>query len=256
MRTRRSFLTAAAVGAAVTAMSPLSRASEPSTIKAVAFDVFTIFDTSTLDGVIEVNFPGRGREIGALWKDKLFNYFFLRTIEKRYADCNAVAAESLRYVLSTKGLDPSRRVIESMVDAFSHLKIWSDSEDALRRMREAGLRLAYLSNLTEAQLRSSSQGAGIAPLFEHYLSSDRVQAFKPDPRAYAMAERAFGLRREDVLFAATGGWDYTGSKSFGMETFWVNRPGFKPETLGIEPDGMGSTLTELAAYAISRTNAA
>ncbi|MBV9877838.1 MAG: haloacid dehalogenase type II [Verrucomicrobia bacterium] len=253
MQTRRTFLTIAAAGASAALVGSPSRAANGNGIKAIAFDVFTIFDASSLDDAIEAQFPGQGRELGALWRDKLFNYFFLRTIEKRYADGGQVASEAWGYACSAKGLNPSPTAVKAMVDAFFHLKIWPDSAEALRRMHEAGLRLAYLSNLTEAMLKSSSQGAGIAPLFEHYLSADRVQAFKPDPRAYAMAEDAFGLPRREVLFAATGGWDYTGSKSFGMETFWVNRPGFVPETLGIEPDGNGRTLVDLANYAIVRT---
>ncbi|GGF35952.1 haloacid dehalogenase [Aliidongia dinghuensis] len=253
MQTRRTFLTVAAAGAGAALLGSPSRAAGGNPIKAIAFDVFTIFDASSLDDAVEAQFPGKGRAVAAVWKDKLFNYFFLRTIEKRYADGGQVASEALRYACTAKGLDPSPSAVKAMVDTFSHLKIWPDSTEALRRMHGAGLRLACLSNLTEAMLRSSSQGVGIAPLFEHYLSTDRVQAFKPDPRAYAMAESAFGLQRREVLFAATGGWDYTGSKAFGMETFWVNRSGSMPETLGIEPDGRGATLKELADYAIART---
>lgn len=252
MQTRRTLLTVAAVGAgAVLARSP-SRAAGGTAVKAIAFDVFTIFDASSLDDAIEEQFPGQGRAVGALWKGKLFDYFFLRTLEKRYADGSQVASEALCYACTAKGLTPTPGAIKAMVDAFSHLKICPNSAEALRRMHEAGLRLACLSNLTEAMLTSSTQSAGIAPLFERFLSTDRVQAFKPDPRAYAMAEHAFRLPRREVLFAATGGWDYTGSKAFGLETFWVNRSGSMPEVLGIEPDGKGATLTELASYAIGR----
>lgn len=251
MQTRRTFITVAAAGAA--AIGSSVRAADIGRIQAVAFDVFTIFNASSLDDVAEQEFPGKGRELAALWKDKFFQYFWLRTLERRYADCHQVIEESLRFACKNKGLTAGPEVIETMADTFFHLKIWPDSTEALRRMHDAGLRLGYLSNLTEAMLKSSSQEAGIAPLFEQWLSTDRVQAFKPDPRAYAMAESGFGLDRHQVLFAATGGWDYTGSKAFGMETFWVNRPGFPPETLGIEPDGTGRTLTDLANYAIAHS---
>lgn len=42
--------------------------------------------------------------------------------------------------------------------------------------------------------------AGIRELFADHLSSDRLQAFKPDPRTYRMALDAFGLRREEIAF--------------------------------------------------------
>jgi len=216
-------------------------------IDAIGFDAFTIFDARTLDDAAEAWFPGQGQALGALWKIKLFDYCWLRTLNRRYVDFRQVAEESLRFACSAKGLDPRPEAITAMVAAFSALKIWPDSAQALTRMREAGLRLAYVSNLTEAMLKASDEAAGIAPLFEHRLSTDRVQAYKPDPRAYAMAETTFQLPRNRVLFAAFGGWDYSGAKSFGLETFGVPR-----ENLGVAPDGEGRMLTDLADYAIAR----
>lgn len=252
MQTRRTFLAAAAAGAAAVASGSSAAAADPGQIQAVAFDVFTIFDPSSLDAVVEAHFPGKGKEVGALWKTKLFDYFFLRTLNARYVDCKQLGADALRYACVARGVPATPEAIEAMVDVFSHLKLWPDSVEALKRMHDAGLRMAYLSNLTEAMLKSSSEAVGIAPLFEHVLSTDSVRAYKPDPRSYAMAERAFGLERRQILFAATGGWDYAGSKSFGLETFWVNRVGGLREYLGVEPDGEGRLLTDLADYAIAR----
>jgi len=244
--TRRTFLAMAASLAAGPALATRPR------IEAIGFDAFTIFDARTLDAAAETWFPGQGEALSALWKIKLFDYCWLRTLNRRYADFRQIAEESLRFACAGKGLDARPEAIEAMVGAFSALKIWPDSARALTRMREAGLRLAYVSNLTEAMLRASDEASGIAPLFEHRLSTDRVQASKPDPRAYAMAETAFGLPREQVLFAAFGGWDYAGAKSFGLQTFWVNRFGLPRENLGVTPDGEGRMLTDLADYAIAR----
>jgi 2-haloacid dehalogenase len=93
-----------------------------------------------------------------------------------------------------------------------------------------------------------SQSAGILDLFEHILSTDRVKAYKPDPRAYQMAEVVFNLPRENIVFAAFGGWDAAGAKSFGLNTFWVNHVSAPVEELGVRPDAIGTTLTELAKY--------
>jgi 2-haloacid dehalogenase len=135
-----------------------------------------------------------------------------------------------------------------LMDAFLQFKPWPDSVAALKAMRKAGLRLAPLSTFTEKMLITLCSNAGVADLFEHYLTTDRVRAFKPDPRAYQMAEDTFKLRREEIVFAAFGGWDAAGAKSFGLNTFWVNRLGVPVEELGVTPDKVGSTLTELADY--------
>ena len=259
MQTRRTFLAAGISAAAIGSSAPAagiessSKAAGMGGIQAVAFDVFTMFDIRALDAVAEAQYPGQGKELAAAWKDKLFQYCWLHTLDGRYVDFHQVNEEALRFVCTSKGLAAKPEAIETMADVFFHLKLWPDSAEALGRMRHAGVRLAFLSNLTDAMLKSSSEAAGIAPLFEHRLSTDRVRAYKPDPRSYAMAETAFGLERGQVLFAATGGWDYAGAKSFGLETFWVNRSGSLRENLGVEPDGEGRTLTDLANYAIART---
>jgi len=135
-----------------------------------------------------------------------------------------------------------------LMEAYLQLKPWPDSVAALKIMAAAGIRLAYVSNLTVAMLKTNSENAGIAELFEGVLSTDAVNAFKPDPRAYRMIETAFKVPRESIVFAAFGGWDAAGAKSFGLNTFWVNRLDAPLEELGVKPDAVGATLTELAKY--------
>ena len=118
-------------------------------------------------------------------------------------------------------------------------------------MRGAGIRLAYVSDFTPRILKAITENAGVADLFEHQLSTDAVKAFKPDPRAYQMAETAFKLPRENIVFAAFGGWDATGAKAFGYNTFWVNRFNAPVEELTVKPDAIGNTLTDLAKYVMA-----
>jgi 2-haloacid dehalogenase len=53
-------------------------------------------------------------------------------------------------------------------------------------------------------LRANAKNSGIESAFEFYLSTDRVQAYKPSPLAYQMGIDAFGLPKEDIAFAAFG----------------------------------------------------
>jgi len=72
-------------------------------------------------------------------------------------------------------------------------------------------------------LRMNAKNSGIENVFEFYLSTDRVEAFKPDPRAYQMGVEAFGLPKENIAFAAFAGWDASGATWFGYPTIWLNR---------------------------------
>jgi len=83
------------------------------------------------------------------------------------------------------------------------------------------------------------------------LSTDRVKAYKPDPRAYQMGLDAFGLKPDQILFAAFAGWDAAGAKSFGYPTFWVNRQNQPGEELGVTLDAIGGNLNDLVSFVMA-----
>jgi len=118
----------------------------------------------------------------------------------------------------------------------------------LKSLKASGIRMAFLSNFTPAMLDAAVQNSGLQGIFEPHLSTDRVRAYKPDPRAYQMGVDAFGLKREEIAFAAFGGWDAAGAKAFGYRTFWVNRMNLPIEELGFAPDAIGATLQDLAKF--------
>lgn len=218
------------------------------TIKAVAFDAFTIFDPRSVAAALEANFPGRGNNLSATWRTRQFEYCWLRTLSGTYVDFRQVTEDALNFTFKAANIELRPALRHRLMEAHLDLRPWPDSIAALRAMRGAGLRLAYVSNLTPDMLRTITENAGATGLFEHQLSTDAVRAFKPDPRAYRMAETAFDLPRKSIVFAAFGGWDAAGAKSFGLDTFWVNRLGVPLEELGVRPNAIGATLTDLATY--------
>jgi 2-haloacid dehalogenase len=108
--------------------------------------------------------------------------------------------------------------------------------------------MAFLSNATATILDAGIKNSGLENIFEHVLSTDKIKTYKPDPRAYQLAIDAFGLRKEQILFAAFAGWDAAGAKSFGYPTYWVNRMNVPAEKLGVSPDGIGKNLDDLLGF--------
>jgi 2-haloacid dehalogenase len=251
--TRRALLTIAGTAVAAHALtgaarSPAAARKARNGIKAVGFDAFTIFDPRSVATAMEESFPGMGVELSATWRTRQFEYCWLRTLDRTYADFWQVTEEALVFTLKSARIDLKPDVRSRLMDAWLQLKPWPDSLAALTAMRDAGVRLAYVSNFTPKMLKVNTGTAGASGLFEHFLSTDAVKAFKPDPRAYQMAEAAFRLPREQIAFAAFAGWDAAGAKSFGLNTFWVNRLDAPREELGARPDAVGRMLTELAKY--------
>jgi 2-haloacid dehalogenase len=172
----------------------------------------------------------------------------LRTVGHQYADFWQVTEEALVFSCKSLKLELTTADRDRLMQSYLELKAWPDALEALKGLKAAGLRLAFLSNFTVAMLDRAVKNSGLEGIFEDHLSTDRVRAFKPDPRAYGMAMSAFELRKEEIAFAAFGGWDAMGAKWFGYPTFWVNRALATTEELGAAPDGVGKDLNDLAAF--------
>lgn len=245
---RRALLaiTAPAVAGLITATNGRVLAEERPTIKAIGLDGFTTFDPRPVVIRAEAYFPGKGAELRNLWRNRQFEYAWLRTLMGRYADFWQVTEEALVFATAALRLDLTAEKRDGLMQAFLEIKAWPDAVPALERLHAAGIRLAFLSNLTAAMLDAAARNAGLDAILEPHLTTDRVRAFKPDPRAYQMGIDGFGLRREEIAFAAFGGWDAAGATSFGYRTYWVNRAGTPVEALGFTPDWTGATLAEMA----------
>jgi 2-haloacid dehalogenase len=245
---RRRVLQASAVAAIATVLAPAALATNRTT--AVAFDGFVIFDPRPVYGQLETLFPGKGSEIANLWRTRQFEYTWLRTITGRYADFWQVTGEALAFATKAVGVELTPEQRDRLMQGFLEMQAHPDVLPGLKALRAAGVRLGFLSNLTERMLRSAVTGAGLDGLFEQFLSTDRVRAYKPDPRAYQMGIDGFGLRREQIVFAAFGGWDANGAKSFGYRTYWANRLKQPVEQLDARPDAIGAGVSELVQFVV------
>jgi 2-haloacid dehalogenase len=252
---RRGFLTAAgATAVSLAAPDPPARPRRgpPRPVKAVAFDGFPIIDPRPIAGRAEAAFPGHGAALMNAWRTRQFEYTWLRTLAGAYADFWQTTQDALVYAAGSLGLrltDPAR---DALMRGYLELGAWDDARPALEALRGAGIRVAFLSNLTATMLDAAVANAGLRGYFDAHLTTDRVRAFKPDPRAYAMGLQAFGVRREEVVFCAAAGWDAAGAAWFGYPTFWVNRTQQRAEELGVVPDGIGAGLADLVSFVLAR----
>ena len=217
-------------------------------IRAICFDLFTIFDPRSVVAVAKSVVPEHAAELCETWRTRQFEYSWLRVASGRYADFRSVTEDALLYAAKTQKLELSAADRRTLIDAYSRLEPWPDTRPALSAWKQAGIRLAPLSNYAPPMLDALLANAGLSELFDAHISTHPARSFKPDPRAYALGPSTLGLKREEIAFSAFGGWDAAGAKWFGFPTFWVNRLGVPQEALAPGPDGAGPTLSELAAF--------
>ena len=90
---RRQFLNLAAgtVAAGLLSTNQPVQGGTKLTIKAIGFDAFTTFDPRPISALADRLFPGRGADLSNLWRTRLFEYTWLRTLYGNYADFWQVA---------------------------------------------------------------------------------------------------------------------------------------------------------------------
>lgn len=246
---RRSLLVASAAIAAAGSRRQ-ARAQPRPRYRAIAFDGFVIIDPRPVAARAEELFPGGGTALTEAWRTRQFEYTWLRTLSGRYVDFRQVTKDALIAAARATQLDLTADKQDQLLGVFARFTAWPDVAPALAELKVHGIRMAFLANPPDQMFDAVLRNASLQGILEPHLSTDRVQLYKPHPRAYQMGIDAFGMARDEIVFAASASWDAAGAKSFGYPTFWLNRGNLGGEELGVAPDAVGASMSDLVKFVV------
>ncbi len=168
---------------------------------------------------------------------------------RKFGDIGIAALEMLATRQGASLTEEHRRLIR---DGMQHLPAHPDVRESLDRLRQAGIRLATLTNSTEEVAEAQLKNAGIRDYFEQVLSADTVQRLKPAPEAYHMAANRLGVSIDRVRLVAAHFWDIAGALRAGCAAAFVARPGMVLDPLFERPDVIGVDLREVSGEILRR----
>ena len=125
----------------------------------------------------------------------------------------------------------------------------------LSRLRDVGIRLAALTNLTQQVADAQIENAGLQGYFEQVLSADTVKRLKPAPEPYRLAADSLGVEIGQIRLVAAHAWDIAGALRAGCAAAFVARPGMVLNPLVEHPDVVGADLREVADQIIELESA-
>jgi 2-haloacid dehalogenase len=166
------------------------------------------------------------------------------TLTGAHAEFRDLVDAALRRALALAGREP-----ELAADALALLgsmPAFMEAPQALERLRGEGLHLGVLSQSSTAAADQVLRFAGLRDRMDLVIGADEVGAFKPHPRAYAMAIERTGATVDDVCFVAAHWWDVMGAARAGMRTGWVARRERALLRTVPEPAVRGRDLNEVA----------
>lgn len=205
-------------------------------IGACVFDAYgTLFDVSSASRSAQDALGERWQALSDLWRSKQLQYTWLRGLGGRHADFWQVTGDALDFSLETLKInDPALR--ERLMSLYLGLSAYPEVPLALRQLKNAGMRLAILSNGTPRMLESAVSNAGLTGLFDAVLSVEEVGVYKPHPSVYRLAVERLNVEAEQICFLSSNGWDAYSAKAFGFQVLWCNRFGQVPERIPAPPD--------------------
>jgi 2-haloacid dehalogenase len=171
----------------------------------------------------------------------------------RYADFPEVARGALRPLLArVAGLGPPLdHAAEHILSGIGTLPVHPDVEPGLRRMQEAGLRIATLTNGRASVAAGLLERAGIADLVERNLDVSEVGRWKPAPEPYQHACRALGVAPSATVLIAAHPWDVHGAMCAGLRGAWLDRHSDPYPSVFLAPDASASELPALVNQLIA-----
>ena len=202
----------------------------------IFFDVNeTLLDLTPLKESVGETLGGRP-ELAPLWFTMLLQYSLVSTVADRYNNFDEIGAACLRMVAKSLGLELGGDAAERCLAPMRCLPPHPDVVPALGRLRDAGFRLATLTNSSKSAVVDQMQNAGLARFFESLLSVEEVGLYKPHTHVYRWAARRVGVDVSECLFVAAHGWDVAGAAWAGMRTAFIARPGQQVFPLGPATD--------------------
>lgn len=213
--------------------------------RVIVFDVNeTLLDVGALDPVFTRIFGDAAarRE----WFGQMLQLAFVSTIMDTYRDFGALSMAALAIVADRRGVTLSDEERSALRDGMRQLPPHPEVRDALERLRDAGFRLATLTNSTTAVGETQIVNAGLRDLFEQTLSADAVQRLKPAPEPYRMAAERLGVPIASVRLVAAHTWDIAGALNAGCAAAFVARPGQVLDPSSAQPDIVGTNLGDVA----------
>ena len=193
----------------------------------------------------EVGAPG---ELLDVWFASTLRDGFALTASGAYSDFRTVAVGVLTGLLAridTLRDDPGEAA-EHVVSGFGELDVHPDIEEGMRKLSDAGVRMATLTNGSAEVAKKLLERAGLAELVEGRLSVEAVKRWKPAPEPYLYAARELGVPPDECALIAVHPWDIDGAKRAGLRGAWLNRTRSRYPSFFRRPDASGETLGGLA----------
>jgi 2-haloacid dehalogenase len=176
------------------------------------------------------------------WFAVLLHTSLVTTVTDAYQNFGALAGAALDVVAARQGIELPDDQRGAILGTVRELPPHPDVAPSLDRLRDAGFRLATLTNSAPAVVSDQISNAGLSEYFEEQISVDEVRAFKPAAEPYHLAASKLGVEVGQMRLIAAHDWDVHGALRAGCKAAFIARGGRVMHPLYDRPDVIGPDL--------------
>jgi len=214
-------------------------------IKACVFDAYgTLFDVNAAAQNEQQALGAKWEEISNIWRLKQLQYTWLRSLQDNYTSFWNVTEDALDFALASANIKDDA-LKTRLMDLYLSLTVYGEVPETLKRLTEAGIKCAILSNGSPEMLKAAVDNAGISSYLDGVYSVEELGIFKPHASVYQMAVDELEINPSEISFQSSNGWDAYSAKDFGFNVIWCNRFGQAEEQIPSTPDIQITNLSQM-----------
>lgn len=213
--------------------------------RVIVFDLMgTLLDLQAMDTHFERFFDNAA--IRKEWFTQTLQLAMAAVLTNSYEDFSVQADTALEMTARHYKVSMLGEEKNLILGTLRKLRAFPDVAQNLKRLRDAGLKLAVLTNSTLPAAEAQLTFAGLGDHFEQVISTDEVRCFKPAPEVYQLAAKRLAVEPGQVCLVSAHDWDVTGALRAGCAAAFLARPGQVMNPFGPQPEVKGADLGEVA----------
>ena len=220
----------------------------------IVFDMNeTLLDMSALDATFGRIFRHpQPSELRKRWFEQVLQLFLTATVIGRYRPFDKLTQDALQMLALQQRREASAEDRTALKEALAKIPAYPDVRPGLERLKAAGFVVTTLTNSTEKGAEKLLEQAGLRPLFDHVLSVDDVECYKPARQAYEYAAKELDVKPGELLLVAAHSWDIAGALAAGCRAAFIERPEKVMNPEGPQPEISARDVRDFAEQLVAK----
>jgi 2-haloacid dehalogenase len=157
------------------------------------------------------------------WFDLLMQFSLVDNSTGSFHSFPKIAEATLKMAGKDLGKEVSREEVDDIMYHLGHLPVHEGVSENLSRLKDAGFRLAAITNTPKNIIIGRMERTGLVSYFETILCADDIRKYKPATEVYTWALKKLNISNEEVLYVSAHGWDVIGAMHAGIETVYLEQ---------------------------------